>query len=207
MKKLRATALVISASLLLAGCGTAAGSDGGDTSTARPSAATSTPTATATGSDGGDTSTARPSAATSTPTATAGGPDCDGFVRWLNQPGIGPYEKIAFPTSFEAVWKTTPPVCAAEATGGGNYQEYLVLASVQQVHDGLLSQGGEVITSASNSNAAIAILGTKFAPVPSLVAAADQAQSPKFADETNLAATDDYSLWVDACGDSKDCQQ
>jgi len=125
-------------------------------------------------------------------------------VRWLNQPDIGPYEEIPFPATFASAWRSTPPVCAAQVIGG-NTQEYLVLSSVQEVHDALIASGG-TISLGTGAQAEIAIANSKFAPVPSLVAAAEQGTDPGF-EITHLTASDEYSLWVDGCGIDPGCQQ
>jgi hypothetical protein len=150
------------------------------------------------------------SAATSSPSpvassdASASGPDCAGFVRWLNQTDIGPYEEVPFPAAFASAWRSTLPACTAQVVGGSN-QEYLVLSSVQEVHDALIASGG-TMSLGTGVRAEISIANSKFAPVPSLVAAAAQSTNPGF-EVTRLTASDDYSLWVDGCGDDPGCQQ
>ena len=80
-----------------------------------------------------------------------------------------------------------------------------MLSSVQKVHDALIASGG-TIALGSGARAEISIANSKFAPVPSLVTAAEQSDDPGF-EVTNLTASDDYSLWVDACGTDPGCQQ
>ena len=135
---------------------------------------------------------------------STGGPDCAGFVRWLNQPDIGPYEEVPFPAAFAPAWRSTPPVCAAQVVGG-SYQEYLVLSSVQDVQDALIASGGK-ISLGTGARAQISIANSNFAPVASLVAAAEQSTDPGF-EITHLTASDEYSLWVDVCGSDPGCQQ